>query len=739
MRKIRRKWLSILLTLALLVGLMVPFAGTAVAATTYEAITNVASFNPSSVGSDNQAGATVQAKFDPYVASKDSATLIEVRDTNGKVLEIKSGTVKVLDADYNPLERIDFTSSSVSGEVYAHLERISSKTLKLTIPRDKYSSATLFVWFENFTFNGKDAANGDVSLVFFKGSGQFSGGSVVFARAKSGNVTATTLEVPAFGDGGGYVTIRFEEGLKGSIEAATDSIKIKLPSGFTWDEDTIDVELLTGNVIFGKSATDATKYSLDDERTLVLHVRQASMSGSIVEVTGWVNVDTTVAKRGNVQVTFSGKTSVTPSSLVVATYGDYGATVKSLEVKDVISGKEDQEVGKFAIEESLPGSLIARRTITFELPEKVKWVENPTFSSADSNVTGLTFKQGDTAVDVGSDKRVCKLVIDTPSQGTGSTRIVFKDAKVTVAPDYEGPIEITIGGTAGVSGKVKVGEAKRAVKVTAESKPIVAVGKQGQAVSNITITETKAENIASKVNGDTGYLTLQAPSGVKFASKPAFTVVDGNISLGDVSLAYNDTVAQVEIKSTSGSPATIKVSGIVLDLDRTVAEGDLKLKVGGNAVIENGDDFPGVDYVAQVAVATVGTPAPVETKRTAVFTIGSSTYTVNGVQYTMDVAAYVKDGRTYLPVRYVAYALGVDPENVYWDGATQTVTLLKGTTAVQLTLGSKVLKVNGISLPMDVAPELVNGRTMLPFRFIAQALGASVSYDAATQTVNMTL
>ncbi len=103
----------------------------------------------------------------------------------------------------------------------------------------------------------------------------------------------------------------------------------------------------------------------------------------------------------------------------------------------------------------------------------------------------------------------------------------------------------------------------------------------------------------------------------------------------------------------------------------------------------------------------------------------------------MDVAPYVKNGRTYLPVRYVAMALGVAPENIYY--ADGVVTLLKGGVAVQLTIGSNVLKVNGAEIKMDVPAEISNGRTMLPFRWVAQALGASVSWDEATQTVSMTL
>ncbi|GAB6273563.1 MAG: hypothetical protein STSR0004_04260 [Peptococcaceae bacterium] len=45
--------------------------------------------------------------------------------------------------------------------------------------------------------------------------------------------------------------------------------------------------------------------------------------------------------------------------------------------------------------------------------------------------------------------------------------------------------------------------------------------------------------------------------------------------------------------------------------------------------------------------------------------------------------------------------------------------------------------INGVSITMDVAAELSNGRTMLPFRWIAQALGASVKRDDATKTVTM--
>ncbi len=56
-----------------------------------------------------------------------------------------------------------------------------------------------------------------------------------------------------------------------------------------------------------------------------------------------------------------------------------------------------------------------------------------------------------------------------------------------------------------------------------------------------------------------------------------------------------------------------------------------------------------------------------------------------------------------------------------------------------MTIGSKVMIINGASIDMDVAAEISNGRTMLPFRFIAQALGASVTFDDTAQTVTMVI
>lgn len=122
---------------------------------------------------------------------------------------------------------------------------------------------------------------------------------------------------------------------------------------------------------------------------------------------------------------------------------------------------------------------------------------------------------------------------------------------------------------------------------------------------------------------------------------------------------------------------------------------------------------------------------------TASFVIGSNEYITDGVAQFMDVAPYVRNGRTYIPVRYVVQALGVSHKNILWDDATQTVTLMKDDKVVQLSIGSNTLVVNGKKSIMDVPAEITKGRTMLPFRYVAQAFGATVNWDDMLNTLTI--
>lgn len=114
---------------------------------------------------------------------------------------------------------------------------------------------------------------------------------------------------------------------------------------------------------------------------------------------------------------------------------------------------------------------------------------------------------------------------------------------------------------------------------------------------------------------------------------------------------------------------------------------------------------------------------------------------INGVEadVNMDVAPFIKDGRTMLPLRYIAEALGF---KVDWDRATRTVTLTDKEFKVQIPVETNKIIVNGSTYYSDANPVLRNGRTMLPVANIARALGlkdgTDILWDANTRVATIT-
>lgn len=133
------------------------------------------------------------------------------------------------------------------------------------------------------------------------------------------------------------------------------------------------------------------------------------------------------------------------------------------------------------------------------------------------------------------------------------------------------------------------------------------------------------------------------------------------------------------------------------------------------------------------------TKTPVTSFSVTTFSLASTTYTVNDEPQTMDVEPDLINGRIYAPVRYVAYAVGVEPDDVGWDQATRTVTLAKDDNEVRLRLHSHVMYVNGEAVSMDTVPYIKNGRTMLPPRWVAEAFGDTVDWDAENQQATITV
>ena len=88
--------------------------------------------------------------------------------------------------------------------------------------------------------------------------------------------------------------------------------------------------------------------------------------------------------------------------------------------------------------------------------------------------------------------------------------------------------------------------------------------------------------------------------------------------------------------------------------------------------------------------------------------------------------------RTLVPLRAIFEAMGAD---VQWDQMTQTVTSARNGVTIKLTIGDNTLYKNGQSIPVDVPAQIINDRTMVPARVIAEAFGADVEWNGAGQAV----
>lgn len=99
-----------------------------------------------------------------------------------------------------------------------------------------------------------------------------------------------------------------------------------------------------------------------------------------------------------------------------------------------------------------------------------------------------------------------------------------------------------------------------------------------------------------------------------------------------------------------------------------------------------------------------------------------------------DQLPVIQNDRTLVPIRPIAETLGFD---VMWDAQSLTVGLQKNENVVKLPIGQKNAQKNGKSLELEVPAQIINDRTMVPIRFIAEALGYEVDWQDKTKLVTI--
>lgn len=107
---------------------------------------------------------------------------------------------------------------------------------------------------------------------------------------------------------------------------------------------------------------------------------------------------------------------------------------------------------------------------------------------------------------------------------------------------------------------------------------------------------------------------------------------------------------------------------------------------------------------------------------------------MRGKPFQTDLPPVIVSGRTLIPLRAVANGLKA---TVDWNALSKIVTITRGGVTITFNLDHETFAVNGVQQRFDVKPQIMNNRTFVPLRFIAQSLGEKVHYDASTLNITI--
>ena len=213
------------------------------------------------------------------------------------------------------------------------------------------------------------------------------------------------------------------------------------------------------------------------------------------------------------------------------------------------------------------------------------------------------------------------------------------------------------------------------------------------------------------------------PASLKVAGQQQFGAIASNAAYAALDYttqaAWTDTLAVAVVSNvapaqglmTYGAAETGNVSAYASGLTTTVA---VTINAAG--------------------VVTI-TTAPVAVKRVIVLTIGSDIVTVDGQATSIDAAPEIVAGRTFVPIRFIAETFC---STVGWIAATKSVTIVLGSTTINLQIKSATAVIKGKIIVLEAAPYIKNSRTMVPLRVISESFGGDVAWDPINHIITIT-
>lgn len=140
--------------------------------------------------------------------------------------------------------------------------------------------------------------------------------------------------------------------------------------------------------------------------------------------------------------------------------------------------------------------------------------------------------------------------------------------------------------------------------------------------------------------------------------------------------------------------------------------------------------------VVEHTPAPTPVPTAVPIANTMILTIGNPYMFVNGVSTEIDpgrnTIPVIVNNRTLVPIRAIIENMG---GKVDWDSKSSKAIINARGTNIEMTLNSNKIKVNNIEKEMDVAPQIINNRTMLPLRFVVEELNCKVEWEPNSRRI----
>lgn len=226
----------------------------------------------------------------------------------------------------------------------------------------------------------------------------------------------------------------------------------------------------------------------------------------------------------------------------------------------------------------------------------------------------------------------------------------------------------------------------------------------------------------------THFSTFALAEAVEDVTKPS----TGGSSGGGFSGSYN-----YPVKADSVDGATVsfdKSNAVAGDKVIITVTPDSGKRVDEVIVTDSDDEVITVTKVGdnkysfimpESAVKVAVTTEEAEYDTRVVLQIGNKNVVINNRTVTNDVTPVIVDSRTMVPIRVVTEALGGSAD---WNEAARMVTLTIDGKVLRMTIDQTI---DGF----DAAPVIINSRTYVPIRYVAEALGADVEWIAETQQI----